>query len=51
MNTHNFLSPPMMEVYSQSCVRDFWSPRCNFFKMEYNQAKYHLNSYSIQGVM
>lgn len=51
MNTHNFISPPMMGMYKESCLVDFWSPRCNLFKMEFNAARARLNRYSNLSLM
>lgn len=46
MYEHDFISPHLNEIYRQSCLTDYNSPRCRFFNFEFNEVRRFLNHYS-----
>lgn len=46
MYDHDFIAPHLMEIYAQSCPKDYLSPRCKFFNLEFHEIRRRLNSYS-----
>ena len=45
MMGHSFLSHRLEDVYKHACGKDFSSPRCKFFRYEFDIAKAHVNPY------
>lgn len=48
MYDHDFIGPHLMEIYTQSCLKDYQSPRCKFFNLEFHELRKNLNSYCKQ---
>lgn len=44
---HDFLSERLVSVYHSACDIDFFSPRCEYFKYEFQLMKESLNVYGI----
>lgn len=50
MYDHDFISPHLMHVYQQSCLKDYRSPRCRFFTFEFYSMRSKLDPYNVYEV-
>lgn len=41
-----FISERLLAVYQSACHADFFSPRCEYFKYEFDELRRNLNSHS-----
>lgn len=47
MNSHNFLDPTLMSMFEESCVHDYFAPRCSLFRSHYYKVADRLNPYNV----
>ena len=46
MIEHDFVDDRLQGIYKDACLRDFDSPRCNYFQYELKLDKDNVNPYS-----
>lgn len=47
MVEHDFISERLINVYKEACSKDFYGPRCRFFRYEFDLLRSYINHYSI----